>query len=829
MRARHIALLSAACALAISATASAELAVEELVTLLGAGARGQRPGAAPPVWLTLPGTTRVPLLVQLPRGVDARARGLVPAAPGFAVAYPDLGRVSELGAHNRDLKFLWSPPRRALIEQAGVWARVDRFKSRTGGTGLGAVIGIIDTGLDVLHRDFRHADGTTRVRWLIDFSQDARAVHAELESDYGCLAAPPAQPQHRCAIFSSEDLDALIGNDVQGDEPQDASGHGTHVASLAAGNGLSQAPPRHAGIAPEAPLIIARVARSGGEGIADPDIVLAARFIFEQAAHLGLPAVVNLSLGSDFGAHDGSAPVEQALAALVGDAEPGRALIVAAGNSGGLYTKLSKGYPEPLGIHTEVHVPRDSPTRVPVLMPASSKDTLQGTVWIWVTTRASDDLSVGLVDRTDEWLIEPVAPGGMAGTQRGDVSFTVLNRAARDGVDPGTTGTVVILDGKIKPGSVFALRFEGHGTARIWLTSSGELTPGEDGVGPLLPRASKAGTINIPASHESLIAVGATLNRLEWELEGGDRMRIESHGSLENPPLDSLAYFSSAGPTAHGFMKPDIVAPGAYIIGAMAQVADPRSNGGAGLFACVEPGVAAGAQCKVTDPFHAVASGTSMASPIVAGAVALLLERDPTLTQAQVRTLLQAGARKVTGAVLYEQQLGAGALDLDESLAVRMAEQSPIRRDPDAGQSFIALADDVMRPDPEWPLNGLLELRDADGHIADGFDAERLRVRVAPNGVRSSLARLAPGSWSLRLFGKAGTGGQTLSIDVELDGRSIVRRRLPIAVDRWVAEGGASARGGCSVTSSPNTGVPLLALLGSLLMLRRRLRRIATS
>lgn len=798
--------------------------MEELLGALQSRPLSRRAPSGAPAWLTLPNSARIPLLVELPRGVDARARGFLPIAPGFAVAYPDLAQVSGLAARNRDARLLWSPQRRPLLEQAGKWARVDRFTSRMGGTGRGALIGIIDTGLDVRHPDLRHADGSTRVRFLIDFSRGPLGKQPELEAEYGCSAPPPAEPPHQCAILSGSDLDASIKSEAS-DEPRDATGHGTHVASLAAGNGRSQTPARYVGVAPEAALIIARVTRADGQGIWDPDIVLAARFIFEQAARLGLPAVANLSLGSDFGGHDGSAPLEQALAALVGDAEPGRAIVVAAGNSAGLYSGLSKGYPEPLGIHTEVHVPHDSPTRVPILLPASAKDRLQGTVWIWITTRAEDRLSVGVVDRDDEWLLPLVPSGEQGGARHDEVNFSALNRSARDGVDPGRQGTVVIIDGKIRPGSVFALRFEGHGTARIWISSSGELVPGET-TGPLLPRATKAGTINIPASHEGLIAVGATLNRREWEVVSGGRMRIESHGSLDDPALDSMAYFSSAGPTAHGFMKPDIVAPGAYIVGAMARVADPRLNGGSGVFACDEPGVAPDVQCMVADPFHAVLSGTSMASPIVAGAVALLLERDPTLTQPRVLSLLQAGARKVQGTVLYEQQLGVGAVDVDESWTARAEADTPAGRAPSPEESWLALADDFMRPDPRWPLRGRLELRDSEGHIADGFAVERLGLRVAPAGIRARLTRLEPGSWAVELFGKEETGGQTLSVTAELDGQALVKRRIPIAVDRWAAaETGVSARGGCRLAGGRD-GASAWPLLGaSLWLLRRRRRR----
>ena len=60
------------------------------------------------------------------------------------------------------------------------------------------------------------------------------------------------------------------------------------------------------GVAPEATIIGARVSRAGDGAIQDADIIQATRFVFEQAELLHMPAVVNLSLGSDFGTHDGS-------------------------------------------------------------------------------------------------------------------------------------------------------------------------------------------------------------------------------------------------------------------------------------------------------------------------------------------------------------------------------------------------------------------------------------------------------------------------------------------------------------------------------------------
>jgi serine protease AprX len=102
---------------------------------------------------------------------------------------------------------------------------------------------------------------------------------------------------------------------------------------------------------------------------------------------------------------------------------------------------------------------------------------------------------------------------------------------------------------------------------------------------------------------------------------------------------DAIASFSSRGPTSDGRQKPDLVAPGVSIIAARAK----GTNVG-----------------PVIDEWYASASGTSMATPLVAGVVALLLQADPSLTPAEIKQRLQESAVDI-GQGPYVQ--GRGRLD----------------------------------------------------------------------------------------------------------------------------------------------------------------------
>jgi subtilisin family serine protease len=732
---------------------------------------------------------------------------------------------SELEAFSADhpeVLLHWAPPRHPLLDEAQRWTRAKEFRAETGYTGKGVVVGIVDTGLDAGHGDLRDEAGKSRVRYLLDFSRPPGERQPELEEEYGCTG------DAECAIYSSEDLDELFANGVTGDEPRDVFGHGTHVASLAAGNGRSNKTPRYIGMAPEATILGARVTRAGDGAIQDADIILATRFIFEQAERLGMPAVVNLSLGSDFGTHDGTSALEQGLASFVGADFPGRAIVVAAGNSGNLYTGIGSGEPEPYGIHTEVHVPRESPVEIPVMTPTSALGASRGaTLYAWLGFRSGDEVSVALDADGKDW-IPYVAPGQATTFSQLDYQGTIFNgpTKANTSIKVGGHNAVVVIDGGFKPGTVFTLRLSGHGTGNIWLQSSGGASP-DVSTGALVPRGEKQGTINIPASSPELIAAGATVNRNRWRDSKGLPFLVgESDDSEELAEVDGTATFSAAGPNATGTMKPDIVAPGMYVIGAMSSGADPRRNGGQGVFAsngrCGTPDY----ECFVTDDDqHAVTSGTSMSAPLVAGAIALLLERRPDLTQGQLRTLLQAGARQPSGTVLAEQQIGPGELDLLGSFAALLAEDSPIDRVP-GKLSRIALAASFAHPDPNQPLQGLLELRDDDDRVADGFDERRLELRVSGGLSLEPPTRLAAGLYGFRVAAAEGSGGERLRLSLSFDGQLLTSREVPIGTDRWLAEGTPLARGGCGLAGSSRGSWPA-SWLGALAfgVWRRRFRR----
>ena len=546
-----------------------------------------------------------------------------------------------------------------------------------------------------------------------------------------------------------------------------------------------------------ATLFVAAPSTSGG--FSDPDILNAARFIYDRAAELGMPAVVNVSLGSDFGPHDGTSDLERGLASMVGDGLPGRVMTVASGNSGTLY-HLPDG-DGPYGVHTEAHVSPNAITRVPMRV-AGLEGTVQGGGFVWIRLRKEDNVDVGLEGPDGEW-IDLTSPGEEVGYESDDIQAAVINNVSGENasIPVDSNSVVVVWDGSWRADEDVTVLLSGRGDAQLWVTGTGAAEPGSS-LGLLFRRAIKAGTVAVPASHPELIAVGCMLNRVTWTpLLGGGFITLQSFGGA-TPEVDMSCYFSGAGPTATGVMKPDISAPGGFVGAAMSADADPRTNA-ASIF--IQPGCDGDEPCHLLDETHALTSGTSMAAPHVAGAAALLLQADPTLTQAQVRELLQAGASRPEGSVPYDYQVGPGTLDLVGALQV-LEERDGTDPEPDLATSYYVLSSPYVRPDPTWAVQGTVEMRHADGSIASGIGGKYLSLHVEGGLVVEPLTRVRAGLWRFSVSAPRGSGGTDLTVDVRYRGQSLGQRTLPIGVDAWAAGSGAQAVGGCRVGAQPPLG-----------------------
>lgn len=712
-----------------------------------------------------PGRKDMAALVALPRGTTAESLGLEPVSPGIARVHGTPDFVRRFASAHPSMHVEVAPPLKLLLDRAGSYVRANLARPNVRGSGV--LIGVADTGLDVTHPDFRTDSGNTRVAWMLDLSLKPIGRYPQLEEKFsikdenGRLVAG--------AVLGTLEINDLLTRNVA--TPRDEVGHGTHVASIAAGNGGKT---NYIGVAPEATLVVVRVTRNTAESIINDDLVRAVEFMFDRADFMKKPMVVNLSLGSTFGPHDGTMLWEQAIASHVGPDKPGRALVAAAGNSGSIVE-----YP----IHQSVHVTEGTRMRVPI----TTKGANAGGVQIWITIRNGAQMRVGLDGPDGEW-IAPIPPGQEQGHNRQGYNSGVINGSGVEGspIPQGSNGAVVIWQGKW-PAGTYHVTFEGDGTADLFMEGTGDASSTA-----AFPGAVREGTVNLPATNPAIIAVGCTVNRPQWRSIGraavGLRVpRLDPIGGLPDPEGGArdleegeVCWFSSAGPNVNGVPKPEISAPGAVIVGAMSSQAVPGSP--SSIFTnrgCPKVDGKDDPRCLQIDATHGVAIGTSMSTPMVAGAIALLFEKDPTLTQDKVAMLLQAGAHPFRGNAPFQDQGGPGELDVIGSLDALEQLKDPKLYLPSRDKSWMTLSADYASAAESAPIVAIYELRNETGaHRAHLFEDRLFQPYALIDGQPYAVPaaeKKGPGLWTLTLKLPRGYGGSQLTLGATFNGEHRTR------------------------------------------------------
>ncbi|MEM1033836.1 MAG: S8 family serine peptidase [Myxococcota bacterium] len=633
------------------------------------------------------------VLVHLNRTADpAAVDGLFEVAPGIAAGWATAAQRASWRAAG--LRVEPSVPLRPSLDAARATLGVDAVRADLGLTGAGVVVGVIDTGFDVTHPTFRRADGSSRVAWLLT-DGDPAGLHPELEARFGCTGDGPAP----CAIYAGADIDALVAAGSLPEPWLDQIGHGTHVTSLAAGHGdLDDPMRRYEGVAPDADLVL--VMQSSAAYV--DQVLNGARFIFDRAEARGAPTVINLSSGYHGGPHDGSSALAAGLAAFLEGDPPGRGIVVAAGNDGAL---VGDGNDGALGIHTSVELQPDIDCPV-VLLTVDDPP-----VDLWLRHRADRPLTIGVQGPDGTTWLAPTADDATATTPDG---LTLTLDAARPGLEETYAHAWLRFEGTAWTwGTEIQLMLRGEGYVDAWAHSVLDYTLAH----ALFRQPTAESTVDIPAVHPRLIAVGASVNRSDWPSRFGTPR-------LAPTPTGDVPIYSAWGPGAGGALKPELVAPGDHVVGAVGFDARPSESlfSDFGRFNRCDPPFSS---CALVDDDYGVLAGTSMAAPLVAGVAALLFEADPTLTQTALREALLGAASPVVGDAA-SGQTGAGVVDAARALELIDDTAARGGGGVDVAQSGWRASRSYLRVADPTPV--VVHLRDADGRPAAEVDPARLEA-----------------------------------------------------------------------------------------------------
>lgn len=468
-------------------------------------------------------------------------------------------------------------------------------------TGKGVVVGVVDAGFDYMHAAFRRpADGALRIKRV--WEQGATTLDG---------ASAPAKYGYGIELNTPELIEK-----AQGDS--DSNSHGTHVAAIAAGSDAYK-DGAYVGNAPDADIVLVALDLNAST---NADISNAVQYIFDYADEVGKPCVVNLSLGNQDGPHDGTSTFDTMTDAMQG---PGRLIVGAAGNH----------RTDAFHIDHTFATADAAPLRTFVKYKvAPSKSVSGGTIEIWGEKGVdfTVDIAAYSTFNKKDALSKTVYPAeGVTDIDFGKYATGTWKVASE--VSPLNGKPHVVLTSaltSIRNNYAIALTVtpKTAGRVNIWSDNTYLALESRDIEGFSAPDAASSTLCEIGGTGKRILTVGSYTTRNEYTTNGGQQATLQE-------TVGDLSSFSSYGPTVDGRMKPNITAPGCFIISAVSN------NDASGNLMYAEYNENFGRYNQ-----YGYMQGTSMASPFVAGIVATWLQAYPQLTPEQLHEIVQNTARK---------------------------------------------------------------------------------------------------------------------------------------------------------------------------------------
>lgn len=523
--------------------------------------------------------------------------------------------------------------------------------------GTGVIIGIIDEGIDLTHNDFKDINGNTRIKYVWD---------QKINNDPGGITPP-------LFGYGTEWNSIAINNGSAAAHQDGTYGHGTLVSGVAASNGF--AVNNYKGVAPGADIMCVSMDLNVPDNNFFASLADAVKYIFDKADSLGKPAVINISLGVYFGSHDAQDLQAQVIDNLI-TGHTGHTLVCAAGNAGNALIHLTYDVPVDTAF-TWVRTggPSFPPTQAYFQLYCDTAD--MNTIQIAI---AADDPYYSYRGATQFLSLSSLM---------GFNGYNIMNGANRIGTDTcfgsinGGTFSLEVLITADSLNYLWRIMTKGSGNFDAWSFQFIFDNLPDTTVMPLITKYELPDLDqNIASSFtcsDKVITVGSYVNRGRYIDRNG---QVVYDDAQYNPPTYTPLYvfpstpgllstYSSHGPTRDGRIKPDITSTGEKIIScAYLPVIISLLNGSLDYL------LAAG------NDKHTVSSGTSFASPAVAGIAALYLQKNPTHNWQQVKDAILDCARTdvFTGNNLPNNYWGHGKADAYAALvgcAVGMPEFNP--------------------------------------------------------------------------------------------------------------------------------------------------------
>lgn len=489
--------------------------------------------------------------------------------------------------------------------------------------GSDVLLGIIDTGVDFNHLAFRDSVGHRRIE---------------------CVYLPTVHSGHPVVV----DGDTLPGSQFIGeneivqlttDDP--TMTHGTHTLGIAGGSSVGP----YGGMASGARLIVVAIPN---DSLSSALILMGAKFIANYAKRNDLPCVINISMGDHLGPHDGTSPISRGLDAI---ANSGVIIVQSAGNEGNKALHLHKDFDPTNSL---------SGTRVGTVMRTSS-----GTASAEVDAWGADGTPFGL-----ELQLYDTREGDARFTIPSIIGDTIIELDNDSVMRQYASGTIRVyagideVNGRFRIYSVFDTKM--FNNRDFWAHVYHCDTVASIDVWNVDTRSqfSQMGrydwingdgyySINDMATGHKTISVASYSARDYYQTSNGATV---SSGTK----CGSIAASSSYGLLPDGRKLPLVAAPGIAVISSVSSHANSSSNW------CYETIASDGRTYRWSNM-----SGTSMASPCVAGIVALWLQACPSLSPCDVQNII--AKTSMTDSFVESNPIRWGAGKINALEGIKMA------------------------------------------------------------------------------------------------------------------------------------------------------------
>jgi minor extracellular serine protease Vpr len=518
------------------------------------------------------------------------------------------------------------------MDLARVENKTDLAVSTFGVDGTGTIVAILDRGIDWKNNDFRNDDGTTRIKFIFDLSDNTGA-------------GAPGNTYGRGTIYTEAQINAALASSTNL-STRDAVGHGSTTTGIAAGNGRNTADRRYRGIAPKASLIIVKAASEGAPAHGaepaeapfgdDTTYTTGIDFVRDKAQLLGLPVVMLLNVGSINGPTDGSSTLSRKIDATVGPGKPGIVFVNGSGDDGGSNN------------HAGGIVAQGNTVSIQIQK---------------VTTGALRlDLWYGGSDRFDVSLQTPsgnfgplVAPANGIRQTTTNAVFTMYHNGTGTVFYGSTNGKREIFADIVGPAGTYTLQLTGQTVVNGRFDATLNPTVFGGSANRFL-NFVVPGSIWDGATGQYNICPNSYVLNNNWTDVDGIPRSLTGQGNV-----GELWRGSSVGPTFDGRLGVDISAPGDLVM----TTYNPTS-----YWATFRFNMAFG-----SGGLYGRAGAVSAAAPQVTGIIALMLQKNPRLDALQIKQMLQRTARtdSFTGAT---PNVNFGYGKVNTYAAVAAAQQS---------------------------------------------------------------------------------------------------------------------------------------------------------